>query len=238
MSGNLKALGLALAAVFAFSAISASGASAATEPIAQFWCDGYPCTSRAEQPPEERGKFVTAAGALECEVVKFEGTITGPTTGPTATATYEKCVLHNNLTGTTDPATVTMNGCNYKLTVHYHETKKGAGVKADEYSGSEDGECPAGKKKEIHVFKDAAHTELKCTYQAESLTLDNVDYKDETGSAVEGSLTESTTSIKRTAGTLINCGAENQTAKASGRLTAKCTNEKQETTECGIKTIP
>ncbi len=239
MTSNLKLLGLALAAVLALGAISASGASAATEPIAHVFCDGYPCFVTGEQPAAEKHKFVTAAGAIECEVAKFASSeITGPTTGLTITPTQEKCVLHNNLTGTTDPATVTNNGCDYKYTVHFHETKKGGGVVADQFSGDFHIICPEGKKIEFHVFKNEAHTELKCTYQVEATTVDNIDYKDETTSAIELTTTESPTSIKRTSGTLLNCGAENQTQKYTGSVTTKCENKAQATTSCGVKTTP
>ncbi len=238
MIRNLKLLSLALAAMFAFSAISASGASATTEPIAHVWCDGYPCFVTGEQAAEKH-KFVTAAGAIECEAAKFASSeVTGPTTGITTTPTFEKCVLHNSLTGINDPVTVTANGCHFKFTIHFHETKKGTGFKADEFSGDYHIICPEGKKIEVHAFKDAAHTELKCTYQIESTTVDNIDYKDETIGAFEVTTTESEVSIKRTFGPLINCGNVDQVARSTGKITIKCENEAQITTECGIKTTP
>jgi len=224
MIRNLKALGLALAAILALSAVSASGVSAATEPIAKFSCSTYPCSLSGEQPAAEKHEFVTAAGAVECELAIFQSsTISEAATGLTVTPTYEECVLHNALTGTTDPATVTMNGCDYKFTIHYHETKKGAGVKADEYSGDVDIVCPAEKAIEIHVFKaaDEEHKEAtKCTYHIKEQAVDNIDYKDETSGAIEVTATESPATVKRTVGTFLNCGAENQTAKYSGKVTA------------------
>jgi len=234
MIRNLKALGLALAAAFAFGAISASGASATTEPNGHFWCDGYPCSFSGEQPAGDKHKIVTAAGSIECEVTKVHALLSGPTYGLTATPTFEECIFHNSLSGIDNPATVTMNGCDTKFTIHFHETSKGEGFKADTYSGDVHIECPVGKVIEIHVYNNAGHTEVKCTFHIAPQTVDNIDYFDHTSSAIDIRTTEAPTAVKRTQGSLLQCGAENQTAKYSGSVTAKSSNEGGGTTDGGI----
>jgi len=244
MIRNLKLSGLALVAALALSAVSATGVSATTQIKGDFFCDAYPCTISGEQPAAEKHKFVTAAGAVECEVAKFSSTTIASTTSSISVhPTYEKCVLNNNLTGTTDPTTVTVNGCYYTLTVHYHQTSKGALVTDDQFSGDKHLICPDETKPiEIHVFKatDKEHKEAtKCTYHIKPQTIDNVDYLDHTSSAIDVRTTESPISVKRTSGSLLNCGAENQTAKYSGKVEMKCASDPQgATTACGIETTP
>ncbi|HEU5105064.1 MAG TPA: hypothetical protein VFU11_04425 [Solirubrobacterales bacterium] len=114
MTRNLKALGLALIAVFAMGAIVASSASATSFHFNSNAADGHTILNG-----EQIGvhKFNTTAGEVTCEVAKFTGTTTSNTvTDVTIKPTYEKC--HIVIFGSKVSATVNMNGCEYTATSH------------------------------------------------------------------------------------------------------------------------
>ncbi|HEX6688527.1 MAG TPA: hypothetical protein VF085_07670 [Solirubrobacterales bacterium] len=124
MSRNLKALGLALAAVFALSAIASSAASAteASFPSGSNWTI-LSSTSIGEQVFE-----ASATESVKCKSVDVDGSANADQEALTVTPTYGK-TLANKVTlaeaeksectvtqsGVTRPATVHTNLCHYTL---------------------------------------------------------------------------------------------------------------------------
>jgi len=107
MTRNLKALGLALVAVFAMSALVAGVASAA-----EFHSEVETTTIKASQ--SNTHLFKTTAGEVTCLSATFEGKQTTKTASSiTVTPTYKEC--HINFFGSKVSATVNMNGCDYTL---------------------------------------------------------------------------------------------------------------------------
>jgi hypothetical protein len=154
MTRNLKALGLALVAVFAMSAMAASAAQA--EGVSELTPQE---NKHVIITGEQIGKhvFITAAGQeLTCETAKFDGTINGNSTTLTVEPTYSNC----HTTFPKLPATVTMNGCDYLF--HGQLTNP-----ANTFKASVDIVCPSpgGVEStiEVHIYNDTAHTELLCT---------------------------------------------------------------------------
>ncbi|HYJ21932.1 MAG TPA: hypothetical protein VEW07_07915 [Solirubrobacterales bacterium] len=152
MKRRTKTLGLALIAVLALGAVSATGSQAAV-----FTADAYPATLTGKDVNTEHGKLTRITignGALhvECTLVTLSATISGPTTEVDFTPTYGECFARGL---TTVPVTFTMNGCLYRI----HATTTTAGQTTIV--------CPAGQQIEIHVYENATkHAENKpiCTY--------------------------------------------------------------------------
>jgi len=177
MTRNLKALGLALVAVFALGAISASSAMAATEPIAHFTSIGGKgkitgSQIKSETSGSEKHIFkVGSLGEITCNKAHFKGTeFTETTTSLTVEPEYAECEMHTFL-GQHRPATVTMNGCYYTFTVHEKGTTH-EGVTVITPGGVENKNatvhtwtgdvhilCPPEKSIEIHVYKSKAEHE-------------------------------------------------------------------------------
>jgi len=155
MIRNLKVLGLALAAVFALSAVAASAASAANGKITS--------TGPVTLVGEEDGTNALTSGinssVVECptSIVTGHATLTTaqteagskhepiPSGASSATVTphYVGCKA---LSGTEEhKATVTMNGCDYDITV-------GETIEPDVYKTTAALVCPTGKDVEIDVF--------------------------------------------------------------------------------------
>jgi hypothetical protein len=126
MIRNLKALGLALVAVFAMSALVASAASAA-----EFHSEGENTTVSASQTTVQ--VFKTTAGEVTCAKASFSGTQATKTAVKISgvSAVYSEC--HIIFFGSTFKATVNMNGCTYTLYA----------------SGAADLVCAAGKEVEV-----------------------------------------------------------------------------------------
>ncbi|MGC1852035.1 MAG: hypothetical protein WA687_06310 [Solirubrobacterales bacterium] len=166
MIRNLKTLGLALVAVFAFSALAASAASAQnqgtltstgpvtltgnetgtlfanalTGPLGDVTCPGSTYTGHAVLTHAQ-----TTAGTKH-------GLITVPATTVTITPFYAtKCQAHIPIFGTR-PATVTMNGCDYEF--HLGVTTGGG----ETYGVTADLKCPTGKLAEVHIYKTGSVT--------------------------------------------------------------------------------
>jgi hypothetical protein len=108
MIRNLKALGLVLVAVFAMSAVAASGASAAVE----FNAEAGTTKLTATNQTGTEDKFVTDAGEIHCKTTTAEGTVaTFPTTSVTfSKVAYDECKGPLNVTVTVD-----MHGCGYQF---------------------------------------------------------------------------------------------------------------------------
>jgi hypothetical protein len=159
MIRNLKALGLALVATFALSALAASGASAQVGMLTA----AVPVTLTGVQTAEgEPGNGLTAFGSsVKCagstytghkETVTPHEAIPSGSTGFTFTPKYVNCVM----TPGNFPATVSLNGCDY--VVHIGETTAVAGT----YGATFDVVCPGANMFEVKIFTTAAkHTENK-----------------------------------------------------------------------------
>lgn len=168
MLRNLKALGLALVAVFAMSAIAASTASAQTTD-GELTSDG-PVTLRGVNAPLPAANVLTAvyggeASEVKCPNVHYTGhtdnttphvAIKTPVTDVTLTADYKVCTA-NEL-----PATVDMNGCDYTL-----ELTDTAASPADTYNADVYVVCPAGQHIQVTVFSGGTHAFRVCTITIE-----------------------------------------------------------------------
>lgn len=131
MTLKLKALGLALLAATALSAIGASAASA--NPLFHIEMEDTTLTGGQITP----NVLTTDLGEMECEVVHYDGT-QGPFTSTTLTLTptFEKCKIGGINT------TVTMNGCSYV----FHLAQN-----TENFEAKMGIECPAGQKFVIHT---------------------------------------------------------------------------------------
>jgi hypothetical protein len=186
MTRNLKALGLALVAVFAMSAFAASAASAA-----EFHSEGEGTTVEASQVATH--VFKTTAGEITCSTATFKGTqATKTASSITVTPTYPKGTCHIIIFGTVS-AEVNMNGCEYKL---YS-------------SGSADVLCPAGKKaivtaagctvevgaqtgkKTVKYANNGSHIDI--TAELTGLSYNHTGFTCGTGSGTNGTYTGTTT---------------------------------------------
>jgi hypothetical protein len=108
MTRNLKALGLALVAAFAFCAVIASAASAD-----EFRAESAPVTLTGIQDPGTLDKFTTTAGTFECEKANYTGTQGAvSSTAVVITSVYSECFV-----GGAIPAIIDLNGCTYKFTI-------------------------------------------------------------------------------------------------------------------------
>ena len=163
MIRNLKALGLALAAVFALGAVIAS--SAAAEP-AQFTVEGIGATETAKIKGGQTGTDTFSVGALPpltCKTATLSGKAESDGahfTSVTLEPVYSEC--HVVIGGIfTFPATVTMNGCAYT----FNATKNT--VVGKPFTADLTIECPINKKIEIHVYETKAKHEKNepiCTF--------------------------------------------------------------------------
>lgn len=150
MIRNLKALGLALVAVFAMSAIAASAAQAGhyTGGANPTILDGSATTNQVFETESELPLTCTTVAAGAGTEIPG-GTATTITVNPV----YTNCSsLVNNDT------TVTMNGCDYTFT---EPTTNGGN--ADLGTIPVDLHCPAGHKIEVHIYTSSSHATSFCT---------------------------------------------------------------------------
>lgn len=107
MRRNFKALGLALVAVFAMSALAASAAQATQ----QYHSSGEP-TSLSGSQTTKNVFHVPGAGTVECSTATFAGTQPTKTASDvTITPTYSGCIAFGFST-----THITTNGCQYTFT--------------------------------------------------------------------------------------------------------------------------
>jgi hypothetical protein len=158
MIRNLKSLCLALVTVFVMSAMAASGAQAATPTLVT----GAAGTFSGDQV----GVLEATIGsrAVNCKKAHFSGPSALSQTDLTINFEYAECSTTPVL-GVSFPATVTPNGCNYTFTNLKHTEEGGKSI---DYDADVSIICPAGKKIELHMYKNAAHTEQLCTLTIES----------------------------------------------------------------------
>jgi hypothetical protein len=153
MTSKLKALGLALVAVFAMSAVAASAASAQN---GIFTSDG-PATLIGTPTGTEVENSITAFGkTVTCPKVIYTGhkanvtpheAIPSGATEVTLTPHFGVCAMG------AFPVTVDMNGCDFVIAI-----KETTGV-ADQYNLHTTVKCPAGQHLVVTAFTNAAgHT--------------------------------------------------------------------------------
>lgn len=151
MARNLKVLGLAIAAVMAMGALSASAASAANFTAAE-----YPVTIHAEGGGSET--FHTLAGDVVCNTSTFSGSATGASETLTVHPEYSDCKVFGILNSTVDTT-----GCNYIF-----HTGSGSG---DNWTATVSVSCGSGSS--IKVTAATCAAEIKSTGQLSSVDLIN-----------------------------------------------------------------
>jgi hypothetical protein len=131
MIHKLKTIGVALAAVMAFAAISASAASAANE----FHSAVAHTSLSGEQVGED--VFTTNAGTVRCKKATYTGTNSTATSKHQVVApAYSECTAFGGFLN----ATIDTNGCTYTFTVSAFPAGSVAIV------------CPEGKSIEVTTF--------------------------------------------------------------------------------------
>ncbi len=156
MTRNLKALGLALIAVFALSAMSASAASAQRGLITgtnPFWLHG-------NDEPGTTTPLEAFGGTTECEVATYRGGKVASTSGghhvalPSGLSDFTVSPAYSGCLGSgIFPETITMNGCDY--VVHVEKT-----IGTHLYGTTVELVCPAGKEVTIDIWTShIRHTE-------------------------------------------------------------------------------
>jgi hypothetical protein len=117
MTGKLKVLGVALAAMLAMTAVMASGAQAATSGLdVNGTTGGSSAILTAQQTEQLKYKYTASGTQFKCSQTNLEGTVPqGAIHEATLTPTFFEELAENcTLAGTN--AKVTMNGCSYTLT--------------------------------------------------------------------------------------------------------------------------
>ena len=182
MIRNLKALGLALVAMFAMSAVAASVASAETTNPGLFTAK-VGATELAKIDAEQEGTnlFTLNGLALTCGTVTLSGnpvktkaaapdevetTLKGPEfTDVTLSPIFGPNNCHVVIAGLTKTITITTNGCAFVLDSKTTVTKTGF-----DNTALTTVECPTGKKIEIHVYSEkAGEVSTTCTYDIEAI---------------------------------------------------------------------
>jgi hypothetical protein len=216
MIRNLKMLGLAMMAMFAFSAVATSVASA-VEPFE--FTFGAKSTLTGAQVASEPNEFKTKGGAIiTCANAHFDGvgTYENPTTDVTVTPTYSNCVAH--VGASTFPATVTHNGCTYTFTA-------GTLLETHTGEGSVHLVCPTNPI-EIHIYQNAHnHTTgiSLCTLTVGSQTISPIHYKYDTTEKTVTATSKGSISYTRHGSIL--CGAASSTAEYLGNSYVEALNE-------------
>ncbi|HET8862666.1 MAG TPA: hypothetical protein VFM94_05390 [Solirubrobacterales bacterium] len=171
MIRNLKALGLALVAVFALSATTASAASAQTQGTLTT-SDGTAKTllGTVDEDFLTGNSFTAFKEVVECTKTLYTGhkwnvtpheAVPHKATTATITPHYSDCFAFPGEL----PATVFLNGCDY--VVHIGET---TGLSGNEYKATADIVCPPNKTIQIGVYSSSTHGLLLCTLDVMSAT--------------------------------------------------------------------
>jgi len=121
MTGKLRALGLALLAAFAMSAI---GAQAASADLFTSAAEGEATVLTSSE--DTAVEFSYSIGTVQCKVAKFSGTQTGEeATELTITPTYEECTFGG------EPMIYRTNHCKYKFTTETVEGHAPVGIECE-----------------------------------------------------------------------------------------------------------
>jgi hypothetical protein len=194
MIRKLKAMGLALVAVFAMSAVVASAAQAFT-----FHSEAEHTLLNASQSTTHEFTAGSGFGAISCETATFAGTAASASAATqTITPTYGNC--KDSLGRTAD---VNTNECTYTFEV----TGEAGGV----FSGNTDIACP-GSPIEIKVTNTSK--EVKCTITvAAQENVGPVKFENVANGDVKV-ISEANNVKNTTSGGLLNCGVSNGTHTA------------------------
>jgi hypothetical protein len=198
MTRKLKALGLALVAVFATSALVASAAQA--EEFTGYDQSTGTHTETVIHGVQEGSHSFTAGsgfGSITCTTATFAGNSpTGTSTELTITPTYSGC--SDSFGRTVD---VTMEGCDYKFTTPTF-------VSSGTYSGLVDLACPTGHSVTVHVTSGGTSV---CTVTIHAQTgLGSNHYTNKAGNPDDVTVTTDITNLHTTTeGGFFNCGVSN-----------------------------
>ena len=255
MTRNLKALGPALVAAFAFAAVSASSALAVTEPVAHFTASEYPSYIEGNQIGNHT--FTTPLGTITCTTAHFTSKankLTAAATSLTVTPEYTGCSTKTAL-GAEYPTTVTNNGCTYTFTVHEKGTTTNGNIETPSgtvenaithtWTGDVHIKCPEGVKGiEVHAYENVTkHTNDQpiCTYTVKPQTVNNIVYRVHTVGGVSTYTTveakNSEVKINRTSGIFTTCGGAEPTAKYNGNTTVETLNNAGAMIQGGIDKV-
>ncbi len=138
MTRNLKALGLALVAMLAMSAMAVSAANA--EVNGKVTAESSPVTMDGKQTTEQ--KFTRGAVPVTCANATFHAQSNTGDNTITVTPTYSSCHATGPF-GETWPVTVTMSGCDYMF--HLTNTK-------GTFTAISDVVCPVGASITVDVY--------------------------------------------------------------------------------------
>lgn len=164
MSRNLKALGLALAAMLAMGAITAVGAQANPNEeghvVSAFETAEHESSlvTGTDEFEENTLQFTAPAGLVHCEVNEFHGEIAGGTTKePTVETAFGGPLASQECTAGGFPATVFNNDCH--LTFHHAETiKDQEDPEYTTWSVTTDLHCPENVEGiEVKAYSGGAH---------------------------------------------------------------------------------
>jgi len=247
MTRYMTLLGLAVvAAALTLAALSTTDAGAVEEETGP----GYFKTLALE--PEETAKIdgeqlgtntitIGTLPALTCSSIKYNGAaVEGGVASEQLTISPEYGTCHVSLGGT-KTATVTMNGCTYRLEAKATVTESGE----SDLVGSTDIVCPEGKSIEVHVYNTEKESDegasVLCTYAVSAqsgltgITLANkVNTPSSVNDVVANFSIESIKVIKKTG---FLCGPTEQTATYKGEATLKATNAASGSTELQVDSV-
>jgi hypothetical protein len=152
MIRNLKVLGLAMFAVFAFAAMSAAGASAQTN--GKITSTGSVTLDATATGAGLANSLVAFGGSVQCPSVLYTGHEEGSLTNriPSGSSSATITPHYNTCTAFGAPATVDMNGCDYVF--HLKETVTHEGVSAYRITATVEG-CETGKTPVVTIFGSA-----------------------------------------------------------------------------------
>jgi hypothetical protein len=157
MTRILKALGLALGAMAMMVAVAAPAAQAET---GELTAAQSPTIVTGEQAQGVTFDIGEGVGAVSCAVSRLEATFNGVADPVMFRPRYANCIAQPGAL----PATVTTNGCQYRMRF----TEPGTTGWMESTGTMEAGiECPVGQQIEIHVYQNPmAHAEnvSMCTY--------------------------------------------------------------------------
>jgi hypothetical protein len=248
MTRKLTVAGVVMAAAVALTALSTSNAGAVVEETVQAEFTAIVNSDETAKIDGEQlesgGKLneITVEGlpALTCSTVKYNGEAV--TEGPaseqvTITPEYSTCHVVIPFLGTR-VATVTMNGCNYKVEATTTVTE------SEELHrlGDTDIECPEGKTIEIQVYSNSsgsdsgASTLCKLDIPPQNdlpgITLTNDVNTPTTVDDIEAHFNITSIQVNETGGSL--CGEEATKATYAGKATLRATNKSSEFVEAQI----
>jgi hypothetical protein len=233
MNRKLKALGLALFAAFAMSAVAAASASATTHDFSSSSKSGTThLTAEAEGTQEFRSTTGDESKRVSCNKVNVEGTITGTTVDTvTVRPIYTECKA---ITGGTEvSATVNTTGCHYLFTGETTDDAATPGEHATVHV--------VNKEKCTHIDIKVTVFQVKCISIPTEQTLHGVTYTNtKTGEFEEITLKATVHGIKSTTTDSSTCptksgGTEEHTdGSYTGNVTVKGYEDKEHKKQVNI----